>query len=140
MYYYSENVCTCCGYPLGDGHAFCPRCGTRCRNSERRICATCGRELEAEFEFCPKCGTRRRNSERRVCAMCGKEQGAEFEFCPYCGQKSGVEVSRTLQNTDDSFNTSIEKKKKQKRKRFFRSLVVGVAVLAFLFLAGTDLI
>lgn len=50
-------VCTNCGAPLGDGQAFCPKCGTpKAAAPQKHVCAQCGTELQEGQAFCPKCG------------------------------------------------------------------------------------
>lgn len=50
------DVCTNCGAPLGDGQAFCPKCGTPKNAPKKNVCGKCGAELQDGQEFCPKCG------------------------------------------------------------------------------------
>lgn len=51
------TVCVNCGAPLGDGQAFCPKCGTpKAVAPAKTFCSNCGNELQAGQEFCPNCG------------------------------------------------------------------------------------
>lgn len=50
------DVCSNCGAPLGDGQAFCPKCGTPKGAPKKNICGKCGNELQDGQEFCPLCG------------------------------------------------------------------------------------
>jgi RNA polymerase subunit RPABC4/transcription elongation factor Spt4 len=50
------DVCKNCGATLGDGQAFCPKCGTPKQAVQAKICKRCQAELTDEQEFCPKCG------------------------------------------------------------------------------------
>lgn len=53
------DVCANCGAPLGDGQAFCPKCGTpKAAAPQKNVCGKCGNELQNGQEFCPKCGQR----------------------------------------------------------------------------------
>ena len=52
------DICSNCGAPLGDGQAFCSKCGTPRAVSKRNICPQCGTELQEDHVFCPKCGTK----------------------------------------------------------------------------------
>ena len=45
-------TCVACGFELGAGFAFCPRCGRR----QPIPCSQCGFSCEPEFAFCPRCG------------------------------------------------------------------------------------
>ena len=50
------DVCVNCGAPLGDGQAFCPRCGTPKAAPQKKYCKGCGLELQEAQAFCPRCG------------------------------------------------------------------------------------
>lgn len=50
------DVCKNCGATLGDGQAFCPKCGTPKQVVQTKLCKNCQTELTDEQEFCPKCG------------------------------------------------------------------------------------
>lgn len=50
------DVCSNCGAPLGEGQAFCPKCGTPKNAPKKNVCAKCGAELQDDQAFCPKCG------------------------------------------------------------------------------------
>ena len=50
------DVCANCGATLGDGQAFCPKCGTAKQVPQARVCKSCQTELKEDQEFCPKCG------------------------------------------------------------------------------------
>ena len=52
------DVCANCGAPLGDGQAFCPKCGTQKVVAKKAFCTQCGTELQDAQGFCPKCGTK----------------------------------------------------------------------------------
>ena len=52
----STDVCGNCGAPLGDGQAFCSKCGTPTVASKKNVCGKCGNELQDGQEFCSKCG------------------------------------------------------------------------------------
>ena len=39
------DVCSNCGAPLGDGQAFCPKCGTPKNAPRKNVCGKCGAEL-----------------------------------------------------------------------------------------------
>ncbi len=49
------EVCEKCGATLGDGQAFCPKCGTP-KISRQIACGKCGAPLTEGQEFCAKCG------------------------------------------------------------------------------------
>ena len=53
------DVCTNCGAPLGDGQAFCVKCGTpkaAAPAPAKAFCSKCGNELQNGQGFCPRCG------------------------------------------------------------------------------------
>ena len=45
------DVCSNCGAPLGDGQAFCPKCGTPKNAPKKNVCGKCGAELQDGQEF-----------------------------------------------------------------------------------------
>ena len=52
-------VCTNCGAPLGDGQAFCPKCGTpKAAPPQPTVCTTCGAPVQEGQGFCSKCGSK----------------------------------------------------------------------------------
>ena len=90
--YYEEqhtnptDVCANCGTPLGDGQAFCPKCGTAKVEIKQNICSKCGTELQEGQEFCPK-----------------------------CGQKVGLNIDEHVSTAINQFNQNISVKKKPKK-------------------------
>ena len=75
------DVCTKCGNPLGDGQAFCPKCGTpKAAAPQKNICGKCGNELQDGQEFCPK-----------------------------CGQRAGLEVAPEVNSAINQFNANVQK-------------------------------
>lgn len=100
------DVCTNCGTPLGDGHVFCPKCGTpKTAAPEKNVCSNCGAELEDGQAFCPK-----------------------------CGHKAGVAVDSNVNAAINQFNAGVEKKKKKSKALLIviaLVLVVAIAVGAF---------
>ena len=62
--YYEEqhtnptDACVNCGTPLGDGQAFCPKCGRPKGAVNQNICSKCGTELQPDQMYCQNCGQR----------------------------------------------------------------------------------
>ena len=100
------DVCANCGAPLGDGRAFCPKCGTpKAAAPKKNVCGNCGAELEDGQAFCPK-----------------------------CGHKAGVAVDSNVNAAINQFNAGVEKKKKKSKALpivIALVLVVAIAVGAF---------
>jgi len=44
--------CSCCGFEVQSGFAFCPKCGAK----QPSACPGCGYLCAPDFTFCPKCG------------------------------------------------------------------------------------
>ena len=82
------DVCTNCGAPLGDGQAFCPKCGT------------------------PKAAAPKKN----VCGKCGNELQDGQEFCPKCGQKAGLAVDSNVNAAINQFNAGVQQAATKKKK------------------------
>lgn len=96
------DVCTNCGTPLGDGQAFCPKCGTpKAAAPKKNVCGNCGAELEDGQAFCPK-----------------------------CGHKAGVAVDSNVNAAINQFNAGVEKKKKKSKALPIILAVVLVAAIA----------
>ena len=104
------DVCTNCGAPLGDGQAFCPKCGT------------------------PKTVAPKKN----VCGNCGAELQEGQEFCPKCGHKAGVTVDNNINAAINQFNAGVEKKKKKSKVLpIVIAAVLAVAVAVGVFVSNT---
>lgn len=104
------DVCANCGAPLGDGQAFCPKCGT------------------------PKAAAPKKN----VCGNCGAELQDGQEFCPKCGHKAGVAVDNNVNAAINQFNAGVEKKKKKSKVLpIVIAAVLAVAVAVGVFVSNT---
>ena len=59
----SGQKCTHCGFPLGQGLAFCPNCGMSLKTSE---CSACGQQVDLNWSACAYCGSplRQTNGQR----------------------------------------------------------------------------
>lgn len=96
------DVCKKCGAPLGDGQAFCPKCGTPKAEEKKNICGKCGAELQEGQEFCPK-----------------------------CGQKVGLAVDAGVSSAINQFNAGVNKTNAKKKKTpLIIGIVAGIAVIA----------
>lgn len=95
------DVCLKCGAPVGEGQAFCPRCGEP-------------RQAPAAANVCSKCGT---------------QLTAGQEFCPTCGQRAGQMLDPNVNNAINQFNSGLEQKKKKKGKLGL-ILGIGAGVVA----------
>ena len=96
------DVCSNCGTPLGDGQAFCPKCGT------------------------PKAAAPHKN----VCGKCGNALQEGQEFCPKCGQKAGLVVDAGVNSAIEQFNSNLTHAKKKKRSLPIGILAGIVVILA----------
>ena len=97
------DVCQNCGAPLGDGQAFCPKCGTPKNAPKKNVCGKCGAELQEGQEFCPK-----------------------------CGQKVGLAVDAGVNAAINQFNSGVQKtnSKKKTLPLIIGAAVVAIVVLA----------
>lgn len=104
------DVCANCGAPMGDGQAFCPKCGTpKAAAPKKNVCGNCGAELEDGQAFCPK-----------------------------CGHKAGVAVDNNVNAAINQFNAGVEKKKKKsKALPIIIAAVLAVAVAVGMFVSST---
>lgn len=94
------DVCSKCGAPLGDGQAFCPKCGTPKNAPKKNVCGKCGAELQDGQEFCPK-----------------------------CGQKAGLAVDAGVNSAINQFNAGVQKTNAKKKKTPL-IIGIAVAVVA----------
>lgn len=103
------DVCSNCGAPLGDGQAFCPKCGTPKNAPKKNVCGKCGAELQDGQEFCPK-----------------------------CGQKVGLAVDAGVSSAINQFNADVQKTNITKKKLpiIIGAAIAVVAVVLFLLLKG----
>ncbi len=51
---YSGRQCAHCGFPLGQGFAFCPNCGMSLKAAE---CPACGQKVDSAWSACAYCGS-----------------------------------------------------------------------------------
>ena len=78
------------------------------------VCANCGATLGDGQAFCPKCGTPKGGAKKNVCGKCGAELQDGQEFCPKCGQKAGLAVDAGVNSAISQFNAGVQKKNKKK--------------------------
>ena len=100
------DVCPNCGAPLGDGQAFCPKCGTPKNASKKNVCGKCGAELQDGQEFCPK-----------------------------CGQKAGLAVDVGVSSAISQFNAGVDKSNEAKKKKPIK-IIVGVVIAVAVIVIG----
>ena len=50
----SGQKCVHCGFPLGQGFAFCPNCGMNLKTAE---CSACGQKVDSNWSACAYCGS-----------------------------------------------------------------------------------
>ena len=103
------DVCANCGAPLGDGQAFCPKCGTaKAAAPQKNVCGKCGNELQDGQEFCPK-----------------------------CGQRAGLAVAPEVNSAINQFNANVQKKSKKNIKLpIILGVIAAVVVALVLLLKG----
>lgn len=78
------------------------------------VCSNCGATLGDGQAFCPKCGTPKGGAKKNVCGKCGAELQDGQEFCPKCGQKAGLTVDAGVSSAINQFNAGVAKKKTKK--------------------------
>lgn len=95
------DVCKKCGAPLGDGQAFCPKCGTPKVEEKKNVCGKCGAKLQDGQEFCPK-----------------------------CGQKAGLAVDAGVSSAISQFNAGVNKINEAKKKKPVKMIIAAVVAVA----------
>ena len=54
-----ENLsCPQCNYLIDSKVKFCPECGYKIENIQKKYCSICNTELSEGAKFCPECGTK----------------------------------------------------------------------------------
>lgn len=101
------DVCANCGAPLGDGQAFCIKCGTAKEVPASSVCGNCGTQLQPGQEYCPRCGC-----------------------------KAGMVVDSHTSAAIDQFNASLTQKKKNSKILPFVIAGVLVVLLALGLIIG----
>ncbi len=51
---FNGRQCRHCGFPLGQGFAFCPNCGMSLRTAK---CPACGQQVDPAWSSCAYCGS-----------------------------------------------------------------------------------
>ena len=105
------DVCVNCGAPIGDGQAFCPKCGSPKGGVKKNVCSKCGAELQEGQEFCPK-----------------------------CGQKAGLVIDAGVNSALNQFNAGVSQANKKKKTPIIVGVIIGVfalVVVLIIVLTGT---
>ena len=92
------------------------------------VCSNCGAPLGDGQAFCPKCGTPKNAPKKNVCGKCGAELQDGQEFCPHCAQENDLQISEEFSNTIVQFNQNIEKQAKKKKNKI-KMLLILLAIL-----------
>ena len=127
------SVCANCGAPLGDGQAFCPKCGTQKAVEQKTVCSKCGTELKDDQAFCPKCGAPR-EKKKPVCSKCGAELEEGQDFCPKCGQKADLQIDTAVNSAINQFNSNVDKANQKAKKKPIKAIIAGVCAVVVIIL------
>lgn len=100
------DVCSNCGAPLGDGQAFCPKCGTPKNAPKKNVCGKCGAELQDGQEFCPK-----------------------------CGQKADLQIDAGVSSAISQFNAGVNKTNAAAKKKPIKIAAIAAAAILIVVLA-----
>lgn len=96
------DVCTSCGTPLGEGQAFCFKCGApRAVAPRKNFCGKCGNELQDGQAFCPK-----------------------------CGNKVGLTMDAGVSSAIDQFNAGVSQSNEAQKKKPMKLSIAAVAAVA----------
>lgn len=89
------------------------------------FCVNCGSPLDEGVDFCPRCGMKQ-PKKAVCCPRCGTEIQEGHDFCPVCGNKLSLAIDANVHSAINTFNTSLEKKKK---KKWIIPVAIGVFVM-----------
>lgn len=99
------------------------------------VCSNCGATLGDGQAFCPKCGTPKNAPKKNVCGKCGAELQDGQEFCPKCGQKVGLVVDTGVSSAINQFNAVVQKTNTKKKKTPIIIAIAAVAVIIAIVIA-----
>ncbi len=94
------------------------------------VCKNCGAELGDGQAFCPKCGTPKGGTENNFCSNCGTKLQDGQQFCPNCGQKVGLAVDARVSNAISQYNAGVVSKKKKAKALPIVIGLAAIAVIA----------
>lgn len=100
------DVCVNCGAPIGDGQAFCPKCGSPKGGVKKNVCSKCGAELQEGQEFCPK-----------------------------CGQKAGLVIDSGVNSAINQFNAGVNQANQKAKKKPVK-IIIAIAIALAVVVAG----
>ncbi|WP_318504161.1 zinc-ribbon domain-containing protein [Bacillus sp. T3] len=92
-------------------------------------CSKCGTPLGDGQAFCPKCGSSRNIRQLNKCGKCGVEMQSGQEFCTNCGQKAGLAVDSSVAAKIGQFNTVVENMKTPSKSIIAILAAVAVLVI-----------
>ena len=99
------------------------------------VCSNCGAPLGNGQAFCSKCGTPKNATKKNACGKCGAELQDGQKFCPECGQKVGLAVDVGTSSAISQFNSGVQKNKNRKKIALPIIVgVVAIAVIALVLL------
>ena len=93
------------------------------------VCPNCGATLGDGQAFCPKCGTPKGGMKKNICGKCGTELRDGQEFCPKCGQKAGLQIDSNVNSAISQFNSDVNKANNKKNKKPIVIGLIAVAVV-----------
>lgn len=94
------------------------------------VCSNCGERLGDGHEFCPKCGTPKTVLKKNICGKCGAELQNGQEFCHKCGQKVAAVVNAGVNSAVSQFNAGVNKANNAKKPiKLIIAAVVALAVI-----------
>ena len=100
------------------------------------VCEKCGAVLGDGQAFCPKCGTPKNTIKANVCGKCGADLQDGQVFCSKCGQKVGLAVDSVVNKAIRHFNASIVKiQKNSKITKEKRNIFLIIGAIAALIIA-----
>lgn len=98
------------------------------QNNQAVICPRCQTVLEEGQGFCPKCGLKKCEENKKQCFNCGIELLKDQDFCPNCGKPVNVLYQQPTNMSDPPVENE-NKKKKSKIIIIIVSAVVATSIL-----------
>jgi len=102
------------------------------------VCSNCGFTLGEGQDFCPKCGVSKNTSKKNVCGRCGAELMDGQEFCSKCGQKVGLAVDERVNSAINQFNNDVQKTVINKKNlMIIGGIVIAVIIVLIIVMSGS---
>lgn len=96
------------------------------------VCEKCGAVLGDGQAFCHKCGAPKNSKKANVCGKCGAVLQDGQVFCSKCGQKVGLAVDSVVNTAIRQFNVGVVNNQKKSKKLPIIIGIAAIAVIGLI--------